>query len=185
MRSALTTIIALLVIGGLCGLALTQTHQLTRAPIQENRIRQAQALLSELLGRQAPTNLTWQNQVANACGQWQFTRGASVGYAGPIEYLALLQDGRASLRVTQHQETPGIADFIDHRKDSYLINLDNTLIEEWSQLDNISGATVTHKALRAMAAQAQNQLTNQREKIGCGPAVEGGRKSDQAMDNAT
>ena len=59
MPKSLVTGIALLIIGGLCGLALTQTHQLTRAPIEENRIRQAQALLSELLGQEAPTNLRW------------------------------------------------------------------------------------------------------------------------------
>ena len=48
MPKSLVTAVALLVIGGLCGLALTQTHQLTRAPIEDNRIRQAQALLSEM-----------------------------------------------------------------------------------------------------------------------------------------
>ena len=82
MRSQFTTIIALLVIGGLCGLALTQTYESTRQPVTENRIRQAQVLLSELLQRQAPTDLKWQQGVANACGDWQFVRGSSPGYAG-------------------------------------------------------------------------------------------------------
>ena len=54
MPNSLVTGIALLIIGGLCGLALTQTHKLTRAPIEENRTRQAQALLSELLGQKHP-----------------------------------------------------------------------------------------------------------------------------------
>ena len=49
MPNSLVTGIALLIIGGLCGLALTQTYNLTRAPIEENRARQARALLSELL----------------------------------------------------------------------------------------------------------------------------------------
>lgn len=167
MRSQLTTIIALLVIGGLCGLALTHTYESTRQPVTENRIRQAQALLSELLQRQAPTDLKWQQGVANACGDWQFVRGTSPGYAGPIAYLALLQNQQISLRVTQHQETPGIADFIDHRKDRYLADQDNTAIADWAQLDNISGATITHKALRGMAAQAQTQLRNTRERYPC------------------
>ena len=167
MRSQLTTIIALLVIGGLCGLALTQTYQSTRQPVTENRIRQAQALLSELLQRQAPTDLKWQQGVANACGDWQFVRGTSPGYAGPIDYLALLQDQQISLRVTRHQETPGIADFIDHRKDRYLAERDNTAIAGWAQLDNITGATITHEALRGMAAQAQTQLRNTRERYPC------------------
>ena len=48
MPNSLVTGIALLIIGGLCGLALTQTHKLTRAPIEENRTRQAQALLSAI-----------------------------------------------------------------------------------------------------------------------------------------
>ena len=103
MGKRLTSAVALLVIGGLCGLALTQTYDITRAPVEENRIRQAQALLSELLGREAPTDLVWQNDIANVCGEWQFARGASVGYAGPIEYLALLQKDRIKLRITRHQ----------------------------------------------------------------------------------
>ena len=167
MRSQFTTIIALLVIGGLCGLALTQTYESTRQPVTENRIRQAQVLLSELLQRQAPTDLKWQQGVANACGDWQFVRGSSPGYAGPIAYLALLQNQHISLRVTRHQETPGIADFIDHRRDHYLADRDNTAIADWAKLDNISGATITHKALRGMAAQAQTQLRNTRERYPC------------------
>ena len=109
----------------------------------------------------------WQNDIANACGEWQFARGASVGYAGPIEYLALLQQDRIRLRITRHQETPGIADFVDHRKDPYLPGLDNTLLSDWSQLDNISGATITHKALREMADQASTKLAYQREQTDC------------------
>ena len=167
MPKSLVTAVALLVIGGLCGLALTQTHQLTRAPIEDNRIRQAQALLSELLGRQAPTDLRWVAGVANACGDWQFVRGAKLGYAGPIEYLALLDSERMSLRVTRHQETPGIADFIDHSKEDYLPNLDNSPVEDWPSLDNISGATITHKALRSMAAQAQTLRRDAREQASC------------------
>ena len=167
MPKSMVTAVALLVIGGLCGLALTQAHQLTRTPIEDNRIRQAQALLSELLGRQAPTDLRWVAGVANACGDWQFVRGAKLGYAGPIEYLALLDSERMSLRVTRHQETPGIADFIDHSKEDYLPNLDNSPVEDWPNLDNISGATITHKALRAMAAQAKTLRRNAREQASC------------------
>ena len=169
MPKSLVTGIAVLIIGGLCGLALTQTHQLTRAPIEENRTRQAQALLSELLGQEAPTNLQWVSGVANACGDWQFVRGAKGGYAGPIEYLALLRDTSASisLRVTRHQETPGISDFVDHSKEDYLPNLDNSPVEDWPNLDNISGATITHKALRSMAAQAQTLRRDAREQASC------------------
>ena len=47
MGKRATSAAALLVIGGLCGLALTQTYDITRAPVEENRIRQAQALLSD------------------------------------------------------------------------------------------------------------------------------------------
>ena len=167
MRSLTTNTLALLIIGGLCGLALTQTYEVTRGPVEENRTRQAQALLSELLGRQAPTDLIWQNSVANPCGPWHFVRSAATGYSGPIHYLALLQDGAISLRVTQHQETPGIADFINHAKDPYLPNLDNTAVADWSRLDNVTGATITHKALRSMAAQAQTLVNHQQEQDSC------------------
>ena len=72
-----------------------------------------------------------------------------------------------SLRVTRHQETPGIADFIDHSKEDYLPNLDNSPVEDWPSLDNISGATITHKALRSMAAQAQTLRRDAREQASC------------------
>ena len=167
MANRFTSAAALLVIGGLCGLALTQTYEITRAPVEQNRIRQAQALLSELLGREAPTDLMWQNDIANACGEWQFARGASVGYAGSIEYLALLQQDRIRLRITRHQETPGIADFVDHRKDPYLPPLAITSPADRSQLNTLSGATITHTALREMADQASTKLAYQREQTDC------------------
>lgn len=167
MRSLATNTLALLIIGGLCGLALTQTYEVTRAPVEENRTQQAQALLTELLGQQAPTDLIWQDGVTTPCGSWQFVRSAANGYSGPIHYLALLQGDTISLRVTQHQETPGIADFINHAKDPYLPNLDNTAITDWSSLDNITGATITHKALRSMATQAQTLVDHQREQDSC------------------
>jgi Na+-translocating ferredoxin:NAD+ oxidoreductase RnfG subunit len=167
VRDAVTTTLALLIIGALCGLALTQTYQATRGPIEDNRIRQAQALLSELLGRQAPTDLVWQNGVSNVCGDWHLVRSAANGYSGPIRYLALIEKDTMRLRITQHQETPGIADFLNHAKDPYLPNLDGTAIAEWASLDNVTGATITHKALRAMAEQAQTLVTNQQEQDNC------------------
>jgi Na+-translocating ferredoxin:NAD+ oxidoreductase RnfG subunit len=167
VRNLVTNTLALLVIGGLCGLALTQTNQLTREPVEANRVRQAQALLSELLGQQAPTDLNWQNGVANPCGPWQFVRGAANGYSGHIHYLALLEKDSIRLRVTRHQETPGIADFINHQVDPYLPNLDDTSIADWGDLDNITGATITHKALRGMAAQAQTLVNHQQERDNC------------------
>tara|TARA_B100000575_G_C22939105_1_gene543683 strand:+ start:64 stop:582 length:519 start_codon:yes stop_codon:yes gene_type:complete len=167
MPKSLINAIAVMVIGGLCVLALTETYRFTRAPIEDNRIRQAQALLSELLGREAPTDLRWVEGVTNACGDWHFVRGAKLGYSGPIEFLALLDHGHISMRVTRHQETRGIADFIDHNKDDYLPNLDNSPIDAWAEIDNISGATITHKALRAMAGQARTQRRDAREKENC------------------
>ena len=71
------------------------------------------------------------------------------------------------MRVTRHQETPGIADFIDHNKDDYLPNLDNSAIDAWAEIDNISGATITHKALRAMAEQARTQRRDAGEQENC------------------
>lgn len=167
MRSLATNTLALLIIGGLCGLALTQTYQVTRTPVEENRTRHAQALLSDLLGRQVPTDLIWHNGVANSCGPWHLVRSAANGYSGPIHYVALLQDGAISLRVTQHQETPGITDFINHAKDPYLQNLDGTAIKEWASLDNVTGATITHKALRSMSAQVQTLVNHQQEQDSC------------------
>ena len=71
------------------------------------------------------------------------------------------------MRVTRHQETPGIADFIDHNKDDYLPNLDNSAIDAWAEIDNISGATITHKALRAIPEQARTQRRDAGEQENC------------------
>jgi len=81
--------------------------------------------------------------------------------------LALLENDTIRLRVTRHQETPGIADFINHQVDPYLPNLDDTSIAGWGDLDNITGATITHKALRSMAAQAQTLVAHQQERDNC------------------
>lgn len=167
MPNGLSSFLALLVIGGLCGLALTQTHRLTAKPIEDNRIRQAQALLSELLERPAPTDLIWVSGVSGGCGDWHFVRGAINGYAGPISYLALLKQNTLRLRITQHQETPGIADFLNHAQDPYLPDLDDTPTADWAKLDNISGATITHKALRRMAGQAQGLVNQHRQRNSC------------------
>ena len=59
-----------------------------------------------------------------------------------------------SLRVTTHTETPGIGDFIEHRKTKWIKALDGGSFEEWSNLDSVTGATITTSAMLEMATIA-------------------------------
>ena len=66
-----------------------------------------------------------------------------------------------SLRVTNHRETPGIGDFIDHRRDPWLPARDGFTAAQWQTADAVSGATVTSEALALLALEAGNTLSRE------------------------
>ena len=113
------------------------------------------------------------DSIITACSDWWLIHVTESGYAGPIELLAYWQtfnNGDASLlklRVLQHLETPGIGDFIDHRRNNYLPARDNSSVAEWQSMDTVSGATITHNALRQAATSVAQRLTAEAQARHC------------------
>ena len=149
---------ALILIGGVCGLLLVGTHAFTAEDIRLNRQAQARALMAQMLGQDLAADQDIDANRFGDCDMWVFQRVITNGYAGPIEVLVLWRAAGAglSLRVTRHRETPGIGDFIDHRRDSWITKLDNQQIDAIAALDNVSGATITFNAMQRAARAATN-----------------------------
>ena len=161
------SLLSLMLIAGSCGTALVWVNNITAPRIEIQRQEQARALMNSLLLPSQQLELktvdTWREDKLSACSDWWLLRLTENGYAGPIEFLAYLHtsgEGLPStikLRVLKHLETPGIGDFIDHERSNYLPDRDNWTQAEWQATDTLSGATITHNALRrAVESVAQS-----------------------------
>ena len=120
--------------------------------------------MTDMLGTALPAELDIQAQAFGDCNDWVFQQVTVAGYAGDIDLRVLSRaiDGLV-MRVTQHRETPGIGDFIDHRRDPWMGNLDGLGAADFTAVDNVSGATITTNAIRQAAqlsAQALEQYCN-------------------------
>lgn len=152
-------------IGIACGVILTATRALTREPIELNRQHRERSLLLDLAGTDAGDidlsgDLQWTGGALDRCPDGYFLRHSEPGYTGPINFIVFWQPGgqHLSTRVTHHTETPGIGDFIDHTRSDWMPGRDRTTLAAWSDIDNVSGATVTTRAVRRLAAFARAEL---------------------------
>ena len=96
------------------------------------------------------------------------------GYEGPIQLLvAITPDGRLlASKVLQQQETPGLADLLAPERVSWLRRLDDkSLAADWSlradggSIDQISGATVTSRAVTDALQRALRFFDAERERL--------------------
>ncbi|MEZ5557173.1 MAG: FMN-binding protein [Pseudomonadales bacterium] len=151
----------LLLIG--CGALLGITVAATRARIDENHARRFIELARELSGTQdALPAIRWQSDLWPLCNGQALVRGSADGYGGPVRYLlavdlpATTPDHQAhlhGLRVIEHQETPGLADFIDRPDAPWMRALRGRSAADLAGVDTVSGATITSRALlRAITA---------------------------------
>ncbi len=158
-------LVTLVIIGAACASLLVGTDALTRDDIRTQRQARERALAEEMLGLALPATIDLQTARFGDCPSWYFGRFSVSGYAGPIEALALWRSNATppglSLRVTSHRETPGIGDFIDHRRNAWLPARDGFTSTQWSQADAVSGATVTSQALARLAEEAGNTLSRE------------------------
>ena len=145
--------ISLALIGTVTGTLLAFTAQITQPKIEANRLAQAQRLLRELIPAALHERLM-NDKEPDYCTVGLVHRQTVNGYAGPIHYVALSlrHPTKLRLRIVQHQETPGIGDFIDHSKSSWILQLDDQTPEAWLNLDTVSGATITTRAIRQAIA---------------------------------
>ena len=92
------------------------------------------------------------------CTDWQIRKVKAPGYSGSIEAVGLVQfrdqGDVLSLRVINHSETPGIGDFIDDQKNPWIKNLDGKTKQQWLDIDLVSGATITSKAIKTIATRS-------------------------------
>ena len=171
---------SLLMIGGTCGLLLVATDQLTTDQISHNREARARELMADMLGapvvasvvdpvvssfidsffERKETDWDIHTDTFGTCDDWLFSRVKSNGYAGFIDLLVLWRSdsGGFVMRVTQHRETPGIGDFIDHGRSAWITALDAQTADVYTEVDNVSGATITTAAIRRAALIAQQQV---------------------------
>ncbi|MFC3282600.1 electron transport complex subunit RsxG [Litchfieldella rifensis] len=183
------------------------TRMLTAERIADNRQASQYRLLGEVLPEalhDVPIDVVLNNAVtlpaSEAIGQhepfrgWRIRRGetaalilpvvATGGYNGDIHLLVGIdQQGRISgVRVTRHQETPGLGDKIERRKSDWITDfkgrsLGNPAPEEWTvrkdggEFDAFTGATITPRAvvravkrtLEYVEAERETLLQNDRE----------------------
>jgi len=161
--------IALLVIGGLCGGLLVVSNALTRPLIDANRAAEDRALIENMLAFPLGAEIDLYAERFGDCDRFEAMRIQTDGYAASIELLVVRHLGTdtAALRVLRHLETPGIGDFIDHRKDAWITQLDGLSRHDIVGFDGVSGATVTTQAVRRGLTIA---LTNMAERpLNCIP----------------
>jgi len=151
-------VLSVLILGLISSMLLSLTNLYTRNRIEENRLYRQNEATRELLKDRGITLLETQDGKALPCRPWQINKLEVTGYSGKIKGLALIEyideQKALSLRVTTHTETPGIGDFIEHRKTKWIKALDGGSFEEWSNLDSVTGATITTSAMLEMATIA-------------------------------
>lgn len=143
----------------LCAGLLAITASLTREQIEHNRNRQFLDLVETLTGTPPTDAIVWQGDVAPLCDgpgdapERLLLRGRAPGYGGTIHWLAAADVTAANprltgLRITAHQETPGIADFLNLPDRGWLATLPGRDADEVAAVNAVSGATITSRALR-------------------------------------
>ncbi len=111
------------------------------------------------------------------------TAVARQGYVGPIRLLiSVAADGRVlAVRAVAHQETPGLGDRIESAKSRWIDSftgrsLDNPPPARWlvrrdgGDFDQITGATITSRAVVGAVRQAVEYFNEHRDEIFSQPA---------------
>ena len=138
-----------------CGSLLATTEHFTAERIAANKHAHELQQIAELIGMQPATEPNWQAGVWQLCNGIDLIKAQSAGYGGPILALVARRDGKLQgLRVTMHQETPGIADFVAQPNDPWRRGLRQRDAQTLATVDTVSGATVTSKALLGLVERA-------------------------------
>ena len=142
------TLVSLSTISLVCALLLAGVQTLTEGAIDRNRAAQAWRTAFELTGERFDTSgLEWRDgRLRLPDGGW-LQRSATPGYAGDIHLLTAFDEAGRLLgaRVTRHQETPGLGDFIDLDKSPWMLRFSQS---SPLAVDAMTGATITSEAVK-------------------------------------
>lgn len=191
-NSLLLTVFALVTVG-----VVAVTQSITRDAIAESRLEAARAALYEVVPRDQhdndlfndawpiPEPLAKQLNLDSRGGEQQLMHlarrdgevvavvlptAAPDGYSGRIEMIMGVNDeGRIlGLRVTSHNETPGLGDKIEIRKSNWILSFNGKTAESTidgldAGFDQLTGATITRQAItrqvkRTLAALEESDL---------------------------
>lgn len=140
-------LVSLLGISLVCAVLLATTRAQTADPIRANREARNWRLAFDLVGTFETANRDFGSHRLILENGTRLVRGTVAGYAGDIGLLAAL-DGQKRLigvRVTRHNETPGLGDFIDVQRSPWIRQFAD---RRPSSVDSITGATITSQAVK-------------------------------------
>ncbi len=141
-----------LLIGLGCAALLAGTVHFTRERIDRNHAaREAATILRLTQLESPPADGAWQGDVWASCDGTLLMRGEASGYGGPIRWILSANMSADEPRIsrvliTSHQETPGIADFLNDPEHPWLLAFAGRGADA-AELDTLSGATITTRAL--------------------------------------
>jgi len=174
MRRYVRPLAGFLIIGLGCAVLLAATAHLTADRIQHNRAVQQSRAIAWLTDRtDAPADQRWEDNRWRFCADTTtaervadgpvasgltLVRGTAPGYGGAIHWMLAAETGASGLLIrrlliTSHQETPGIADFLDDPQHGWLQRFAGRGAEV-ADLEGISGATITTRALTRNIGEA-------------------------------
>ncbi|NIP13236.1 MAG: FMN-binding protein [Pseudomonadales bacterium] len=147
----------LVLIAAACATLLAFTDACTADRITGNARAYEHRQITDLAGAAPPPGTMWTDDVWDFCNGTQLARGWAAGYGGPIRLVVGVSAGRIlGIRVTDHQETPGLADFLRRPERGWLAGFSGRARPEAMAVDALAGATITSEAViqavrRAMA----------------------------------
>jgi Na+-translocating ferredoxin:NAD+ oxidoreductase RnfG subunit len=152
----------LAIITAACASLLALTNMATNSRIESNRQDHERQMIGDLTGSDPTTQSSWSNDVWDLCNNVVLVRSHGTGYGGPIALLVALTTEHPEgnelrllgLRVTKHQETPGLADFLAQPNSGWLSHLAGLTGPEVSAVDTVAGATITSIAIRRTVLRA-------------------------------
>lgn len=137
---------------------------------------------AKLLGSSEPQQIWRLRDASNNPVGLIISAVAPNGYTGPIEFISGFKtsesygDSLAGVRVTAHQETPGLGDKIDERKSDWIYTLNDHEVTEiklpkWQvkkdggEFDGFTGATITPRALLAAITKTTEYYVNNKQTL--------------------
>lgn len=148
----------LVLIAAACATLLALTDACTADRIAQNARAYEHRQIIDLAGTAPPPDTTWADDVWDFCNGTKLARSSAAGYGGPIRMVVGVTEERIlGLRVTDHQETPGLADFLREPDRGWLAALKGRTRPETTAVDAVAGATITSEAVIRAVRDAMTQ----------------------------